>query len=236
MEKDRQESRDAVRARLTSVAARLLSDKGVDAVTTRAVAQAAGVPTPYIYRLFGDKDGLLDAVVEQGFATYLDRKSPISQSDDPVLELHSAWKMHVEFGRENPELFRLMHTSHRTSESASLASASINLLSNMVADIARAGRLRVPEARAVALIHALGIGTVLAIINNPSGEGSSALPDDAWAAIRLAVIANPSPSRGDEFAHAAVTLRAGLDGRTNLTANERALFGDWLSRLAGADA
>ncbi|WP_338419811.1 TetR family transcriptional regulator [Streptomyces klenkii] len=34
-------------------------------MTTRAVAAAAGVQAPAIYRLFGDKDGLLEAVAEQ---------------------------------------------------------------------------------------------------------------------------------------------------------------------------
>ena len=46
------------------VAARLLREQGAAAVTTRAVAMAAGVQAPTIYRLFGDKDGLLDAVAE----------------------------------------------------------------------------------------------------------------------------------------------------------------------------
>jgi AcrR family transcriptional regulator len=35
---------------------------GRRAVTTRAVAAGAGVQAPTIYRLFGDKDGLLDAL------------------------------------------------------------------------------------------------------------------------------------------------------------------------------
>src|ERR1700677_3669653 len=51
------------RENLVEVAARLLREQGAAAVTTRAVALAAGVQAPAIYRLFGDKDGLLDAVL-----------------------------------------------------------------------------------------------------------------------------------------------------------------------------
>jgi AcrR family transcriptional regulator len=49
-------------------------------VTTRSVALAAGVQPPTIYRLFGDKDGLLDAVAEHGFAHYAANKRPA----DPI--------------------------------------------------------------------------------------------------------------------------------------------------------
>ncbi|HEY0937917.1 MAG TPA: helix-turn-helix domain-containing protein, partial [Trebonia sp.] len=55
-------ARDQTRAHLVEVAAELLASQGPDAVTTRSVALAAGVQAPAIYRLFGDKGGLLDAV------------------------------------------------------------------------------------------------------------------------------------------------------------------------------
>jgi AcrR family transcriptional regulator len=63
--------RDEVRARILAAAAALIADGGRDALTTRAVSAAAGVQAPTIYRLFGDKSGLLDAVAELGFAAYL---------------------------------------------------------------------------------------------------------------------------------------------------------------------
>ena len=48
--------------RMLRAAADLLQTGGIEAVSTRAVAAAAGVQPPTIYRQFGDKDGLLDAV------------------------------------------------------------------------------------------------------------------------------------------------------------------------------
>ena len=62
------------RERLVKAAAELLIDGGKEAVSTRAVASAAGVQAPTLYRLFGDKDGLLDAVAAYGFADYLATK------------------------------------------------------------------------------------------------------------------------------------------------------------------
>ena len=67
--------RDDVRTAIVEAAARLLREEGVRAVTTRGVAQAAGVQAPTIYRLFRDKDGLVDAVAEHVMATYVAAKS-----------------------------------------------------------------------------------------------------------------------------------------------------------------
>ena len=106
--------RDRTRAQLVEVAAQLLAGGGPDAVTTRSVALAAGVQAPAIYRLFGDKSGLLDAVAEHGFAGYLARKPPVDADGDPVESLRAGWQLHIGFGLANPELFRLMHTARPT--------------------------------------------------------------------------------------------------------------------------
>jgi AcrR family transcriptional regulator len=37
---------------------------------------AAGVQPPAIYRFFGDKDGLLEAVAEHGYATFIAISGP----------------------------------------------------------------------------------------------------------------------------------------------------------------
>ena len=59
------------RQRIVEAAARLLEEGGREAVSTRAVSAAAGVQAPTIYRIFGDKRGLLDAVASHGLAAYL---------------------------------------------------------------------------------------------------------------------------------------------------------------------
>jgi len=53
---------DSPRHRIVEAAVELLEKGGPDAVSTRAVAAAAGMQPPAIYRLFGDKEGLLEAI------------------------------------------------------------------------------------------------------------------------------------------------------------------------------
>jgi AcrR family transcriptional regulator len=69
------------------------------------------VQAPAIYRLFRDKDGLLEAVAEHVMATYVSTKAAIVRSAsadeiDPPDDLRSGWQMQLDFGVTNPALFR----------------------------------------------------------------------------------------------------------------------------------
>lgn len=227
-----QPPRDAVRARLVEVAAHLLATEGPDAVTTRSVAVAAGVQPPAIYRLFGDKDGLLDAVAEHGFAAYVAQKPPVDGDDDPVEGLRAGWTLHVGFGVANPALFRLMHTARRTPAGQATIETGAAVLRERVARVARAGRLRVPEHRAVALIHAAGTGVVFTLIDQPDAGRDDTLADLAWEAVCATILIDPRAAAPSSPTVAAVTLRAALPGLTAFTAHEGALLGDWLDRIA----
>ena len=224
-------SRDRMRAHLVAVAAELLAAQGPDAVTTRSVALAAGAQAPTIYRLFGDKNGLLDAVVEHGFASYLARKPPAGGDGDPVESLHAGWELHVGFGLANPELFRLMHTALRTPGGQAAAAAGAGTLQARVHRVAEAGRLRVTERRAVDLIHAAGTGVVLTLIDQAADERDDTIADTAWESVCATILTDASTAIEGPVA-AAVTLRAALPGLTALTPAERALLGDWLDRIA----
>ena len=223
-------SRDRTRAQLVEVAAHLLATGGPDAVTTRSVALAAGVQAPTIYRLFGDKRGLLDAVAEHGFASYVGGKH-LDPDADPVESLHAGWERHVGFGLANPELFRLMHTALRTPEGRAAAATGEEVLQARVHRVAEAGRLRVTERRAVDLIRAAGTGVVFTLIDQ-ADERDDTLADTAWESVCATILVGASSPAVTGPAAAAVTLRAALPDLAALTAAERALLGDWLDRIA----
>ena len=230
-EQDPGSPRDRTRAQLVEVATELLASQGPDAVTTRSVALAAGVQAPTIYRLFGDKSGLLDAVVEHGWASYVASKPPVGADADPVEGLRAGWELHVGFGLANPELFRLMHTVC-TPDGQATAAAGIRMLQARLHRVAQAGRLRVTERRAAGLIHAVGTGVVFTLIDQAEGERDETLADTAWESVCAAILTDASTAAITGPAAAAVTLRAALPGLTALTAAERALLGDWLDRIA----
>src|SRR5690242_8402503 len=124
------------RERIVAAAARLLAEGGTDAVSTRAVSAAAGVQPPTIYRLFSDKQGLLDAVVAHGFTAYLTSKSALEPTADPVEDLRAGWDLHVGLGLANPALYALMYGQYRPGAASQAALAAFEVLAGKIRRIA----------------------------------------------------------------------------------------------------
>ncbi|MEV0664545.1 TetR/AcrR family transcriptional regulator [Actinomadura luteofluorescens] len=223
---------DGPRERILAATAALLAEGGREAVSTRAVGVAAGVQAPTIYRLFGDKRGLLDAVAAEGFAAYLDAKTGPRPDADPVDDLRAGWDEHVEFGLANPALYMLMCEPRPGRPPAPAAVAGIEILSARVRRIAEAGRLRVSEERAVRLVHAAGSGTTIALIAMPEDGRDPGLSVMAREAV-IAAIATDAPVPATPGpAGAAIALRAALPQAAALTEPERGLMREWLDRIA----
>ena len=62
-EPTQQRSRRTVR-QILDAADQIVGTQGVDAATTRAIAERAGVAIPSLYRFFADRDEILDALAE----------------------------------------------------------------------------------------------------------------------------------------------------------------------------
>jgi AcrR family transcriptional regulator len=225
-------ARDETRARIVREAAEILGAGGRDALTTRAVAAAAGVQAPTIYRLFGDKSGLLDALAEHGFATYLEGKQIRVAGPDPIEDLRAGWDLHVGFGLANPAIYALMYGDPHPGVTSPAAEAGYRILEEHIHRIAVAGRLRVSEAHAAALVHAGGSGTVLSLLALPENERDPALSESAREAIIAAITTNAPVPDTPSAATAAIALRAVLPAATPFSAGERHLLDEWLQRLA----
>jgi AcrR family transcriptional regulator len=223
----------STRDRIVEAAAALLTEGGREAVSTRAVSAAAGVQAPTIYRIFGDKQGLLDAVVEHGFATYLVSKTASPPTDDPVQDLRRGWDLHVGFGLAHPAFYTLIYGEPRPGVESPAAREAALVLAAQVRRIAEAGRLRVSEERAAHLIHAAGSGTTFALIAIPPARRDMELSAIARESIIATVTTDkPQTEPGGALVGTAVALRAALSDATALTTRERALLAEWLDRIA----
>jgi AcrR family transcriptional regulator len=227
---DEQASSD-LRSRVVAATAQLLASGGRDAVTTRAAALAAGTQAPTIYRLFGGKEGLLDAVAEYGFQAYMSRKALPPESVDPLQDLRAGWDLHIDFGMSNPSLYTLMYGDGRPFEATAARRSALRFLRERVERVASAGLLAVSTERATNLIQAAGTGTVMTLLTLTS-------PDPGLSsAAREAVIAAISTQGG--LAHSesdstvpAMALYAQRDLLQQLTVAERELLAEWLLRIA----
>ena len=219
------------RSRIIGAAADLLRDGGAAAVTTRAVAHAAGVPAPTIFRIFGDKDGLMDAVAEHVMASYAAAKTDHASREDhdPVDDLRTAWRAHLDFALANPDLYVLLATPGRLDRSPATTTGA-TVLQARVDRLAAAGLLRVPPTQAVAMIHAAGTGAVYALLHQPPTSRDTTLADRMLDAVLHAVLtATPAPPTSD-LLPLAITMRSAAPELPALTDPERALLAEWLTR------
>lgn len=216
------------RAVVVAAAAGLLQGHGLQAVTTRAVAQAAGVQAPTIYRLFGDKDGLVEAVAEHVMAGYVTATSAPSD-DDPVADLRAGWRMHVQFGLDNPELYGLLIAPGRSTVSPATA-RGIDVLRARVRRLAEAGLLAVDEARAVRMVHATGTGTVLALLGMPADRRDPAFADAMFDGLCRTVLTSAPVVRDSGARAVAIAFRTRVPELPGLTDAERTLMAEWLDR------
>ncbi len=230
--------RTTTQSRIIDAAARLLREHGRGAVTTRRVAEEAGVQPPAIYRLFGDKDGLLEAVAEHVMAGFAASKAAIVEAAsadniDPLHDLRAGWHSQIEFGVTNPALFRLLSDPTRVARSPAAQSGK-RVLEARVHRVAAAGRLRVSEPRAVGMIQAAGIGVIQTLLATPAEHHDPGLAEAMYDAILAQILTDPPdlPEGGSKAT--AVTFRAIAPELTMLSDAERKLLDDWLARVVSA--
>ncbi|RIQ10841.1 TetR/AcrR family transcriptional regulator [Jiangella rhizosphaerae] len=222
------------RQRIIEATAELLRSAQPGGVSTRDICRAAGITPPTLYHHFGDKEGLYDAVAAYGFDTYLNGRRSLSHSADPVEILIFAWDAHIEFGLTHPSLYTLMFGSGRTDADTPAALRSRSIFTDILARVARAGRLRIDIDQATLVLEAAVVGTTLQAIR--SGH------DPAVAAhLRTTVLASlVTGIAGDNvdatLTSAASQLAASLDEADGsvLKPVEMALLKEWLRLLATA--
>lgn len=222
------------RDRIIDAASALLAEGGRHAVSTRAVSAAAGVQAPAIYRIFGDMQGLLDAVASHGFETYLRSKKDTPSTDDPVDDLRQGWDLHIGFGLANSALYSLIYGDVRPGGEPPAARQASEILATLIHRIAEAGRLRMSEERAAVLVHATGRGMTLTLITMPEDQRDISLSTIARESVIAAITTDPPSDELERngLVTTAVALRALLPRTTALTTPERALLADWLDRIA----
>ena len=233
--------RASTRDRIVRAAAGLLTECGREAVSARAVAAAAGVQAPTIYRQFGDMRGLLDEVASHGFSAYLRGKKARERDEDPVEDLRLGWDLHVGFGLSNPGVYKLMYGDPRPGKEPTAALEAEEVLRGLVRRVAEAGRLRIGEERAARTIHAASVGVVLSLIAAEPGDRDPALSETTREAILAAVTADVSTEKAADHrgrvTGRAVALKAVLpEVPAGFMPSESALLSDWLDRLADPPA
>ena len=144
---------------LTATEAVLL-DEGVGGMSIRKVTDRCGYTAPTIYHHFGDKAGLVGALLEERFRQILAVLSAIPRGPDTAHYLREVARAYVRFSLENPNHYRLLSMTGLDPAAVPSAEAARNLVKRALEDLARAGRLAAAEVDAAyqttwALLHGL---------------------------------------------------------------------------------
>lgn len=207
-------------------------------ISTRAIAEAAGVGGPVLYRHFGDKNGLLRAVVDFGFDRYLSIKRAAVPAEDPVDNLRNGWDTHVAFALDHPAVYRLMY-SPTIGEMPFAAGEALRILRGNLTLCAEAGLLRVEVDVAAQRIMSANVGVALSLITQPSTYQRASVSDAVRDAIHTSLLVeptdadvHPSPAVPTVATQLAALIR--VNGPSSLSDAEFALLQEWLARLSQA--
>lgn len=243
------------RERILQAAMELVAASDGNPVSTRQITEKAGVTAPTLYHHFGDKDGLMEAVVARGFEEFIQREGSIERTASPIEDVKRLWDVHVQFGVTHAQLYMLMFGNAGQSRRPAVVVEAERLLEAELTRLALAGQLGVRPVDAARAVLASNIGVTLMLIAESTAgaaaggtQSASALSVQTRDAVLRSVLTDPTlidtPRAGaaagqdgqPSYVAAAIALNATLQSShpDQLSGTEMKLFLEWLHRLSTA--
>ena len=189
----RQRSAEARRTILDAASAILIED-GYASFTMRKLADRCGYTAPTIYSHFGDKTGLIDALLDEVFSELVSILESIQPAADPLDRMRAQFVSFVDFALRNPTHYRLLTTLREgDAEPPASGERAVAILEEPMLALSESGRLKVDELAAVqqsfwALLH----GLISLQTSRPDHEWSNALVDTSLEAMIEGLIRSDS--------------------------------------------
>jgi AcrR family transcriptional regulator len=188
---------EARRAILDATEAILLED-GEELLSIRKLALRCGYTAPTIYHYFRDRDGLIDALLEERFSRLLQRVRRVELGPDPVANLRQLSRAFLRFAAGNTTFYRVMirGSSDGGERKVRAAEATREIMAGPLVALHEAGRLWSPDVEAAqqslwAVLH----GVIALRLGNPKYAWSKNLTEVALEAmLRGLVRATPARS------------------------------------------
>ena len=190
-EQRREAQRDLARRAILDATAELLLEDGYDAFSIRRLVERCGYAAPSIYHYFGDKDGLLDALIDERFSKLMAQLKRVPRSADPVAYIRGLAIAFVRFGMKNPEHFRLLFTPRAGDQKPPPSSEEARkLIEETFGALWDGGRLRTGDPQTAG--QALSVmcqGLVWSRISRPDYAWGKTLTEDAIDALLRGLVA-----------------------------------------------
>lgn len=104
----RQKQKDALRMSILESASKLVAQGGSEALSLRKVADDIGASTMVVYTVFGNKEGLLDALWVEGFRRLWELEEGALKLTDPMERLLALGQAYRRNALNNPYFYKLV--------------------------------------------------------------------------------------------------------------------------------
>lgn len=196
-EQRRLQNRAEARRSILDATESLLVSDGYEGFSMRRLATRCGYTAPTIYHYFGDKQGLIDALLEERFRGLVARLKRVRLSTDPVENFRALCLAFARFGLRNPTHYWLL-TAPRDTDAAPLPSAeeARELLDRPLVRLAEESRLQVNDLEAArqsiwAFLH----GLILLRTSRPDHDWASSLLETGVDALIRGFVVDSAPAR-----------------------------------------
>ena len=191
-----------LRAVLLDQAEEVLRERGIDALSLRELARAAGVSHGAPRSHFIDRNALLDALAERGFIRLADevRQAASQAPENYAAVLHAAGAAYLAFALREPALHDLMFAAKAGAPSQAVSAAAERLFATLAGVMSTGVEAGAYDARDVGRLTLLlgttiqGISAFIASHRITAAQGEALLDDAITLFIAGAAAGRQSPS------------------------------------------
>jgi AcrR family transcriptional regulator len=151
-QKRREQQKEELYQTILKAAGDMFLKHGYEDFSLRQVAEEIGYSPGTIYLYFDNKDELLRALAEQGFADFSRMLQTTSvSSSDPLERMIALARGYITFGLQNPAFYRLIFMErpdffvHETLENAPKWEETFGLWHSIMEDAIKAGKIRAED-------------------------------------------------------------------------------------------
>jgi AcrR family transcriptional regulator len=160
---------------ILNAATEIISDKGIDGLSMRAIASAIDYSPAGLYEYFGSKDEIVAAVCQEGNARLVRSMKRVDPTLPPHEYMLGLGHAYIDFAIRNPEHFMLMFNTPQglTSEAPPAYDGAEAIMAQMVDDDSSFGLL----------LRAIQRGIDDGVFKPSPGYGTLEMAHTAWALV-----------------------------------------------------
>lgn len=193
----RSQQREQARRAILDATEAILVEGGIESLSIRRLASRCGYTAPSIYYHFGDKPGLVAALLEERFRLLWQQLRRVERSDDPAADLRALFCAFVAFGVGHPNHYALLaSTEFEGDAEPESASRSRAIMEGPLGALEARGRLRAPDVETAAqMLWAAAHGVISLRIQRPHREFAPDLAERVVDALLAGLVAT-APASG----------------------------------------